>query len=396
LAINSSTSLPSHRKSRIRIRWVDVKENITGYLFILPAVIIITMFGFFPIGYAFYMSTFNWRVRKGPFIGIENYTKALGDWTGVAIFVAGFVLLLIAYWLWTSAFKSHRNLELASKIIAALILIAAFFAIAMGWGKMGIAGDKRFLRSLPITLFYSIGAVPAEIAIGLALAYLLFQKIRGKELFRMIYFLPYITPAVATAVVFRTIFSQRETSLANQFIGFIGMEPQKWLFEPKPFNQVFFGLPLDKLNLPEILTGPSMALVSITFFGIWTYIGYNVVIFLAGLGSISYELYEAGEIDGANKWQLFRHITLPLLSPVTFYLALIAFIGTFKAFNHIYVMRVPSAQGTVDVTSIFIFDTFYKANAYGYAAAQAIILFFIILALTMAQNKIFGEKVFYG
>jgi multiple sugar transport system permease protein len=280
--------------------------------------------------------------------------------------------------------------------MAALILIAAFFAISTGWTQMEANGDDEFLNSLPLTVFYSLGAVPAEIAIGLVLAYLLFQKVHGKEFFRMLYFLPYITPAVATAMVFRTIFSPRETSLANQAIGLFGMEAQKWLFEPRPFNQVFFGLNLESLNLPPLFVGPSMALVTITFFGIWTYIGYNTVIFLAGLGAIPHELYEAGEIDGANKWQLFRHITLPLLSPVTFYLAIIAFIGTFKAFNHIYVMRVPSAQGTADVTSIFIFDTFYKQNQYGYAAAQAIILFAIILFLTFVQNKVFGERVFYG
>jgi multiple sugar transport system permease protein len=129
---------------------------------------------------------------------------------------------------------------------------------------------------------------------------------------------------------------------------------------------------------------------------VWTYVGYNTVIFLAGLGSIPHELYEAAQIDGASTWHLFRHITLPLLSPVTFYLALVAFIGTFKAFNHIYVMRVPSAQGTVDVTSIYIFDTFYRHTQFGYATAQAIVLFVIILILTMVQNKVFGEKVFYG
>jgi multiple sugar transport system permease protein len=144
------------------------------------------------------------------------------------------------------------------------------------------------------------------------------------------------------------------------------------------------------------LSGPSMALTSIIFFGVWTYIGYNTVIFLAGLGSIPRELYEAAEIDGASSWRLFRHITLPLLSPVTFYLSLIAFIGTFKAFNHIWVMQVPSAQDTVEVTSVAIFNTFYKANQFGYAAAEAILLFVIILALTLAQNKVFGEKVFYG
>jgi len=121
-----------------------------------------------------------------------------------------------------------------------------------------------------------------------------------------------------------------------------------------------------------------------------------VIVFLAGLGSIPNETYEAAEIDGASHWQMFRHVTVPLISPVTFYLALVAFIGTFKAFNHIYVMRTPNALGTVDVASVAIFDTFYKMNNYGYAAAQAIILFVIIAALTYAQNRIFSEKVFYG
>ncbi len=120
------------------------------------------------------------------------------------------------------------------------------------------------------------------------------------------------------------------------------------------------------------------------------------MIFLAGLGSIPATIYEAAEIDGANHWQLFRHVTVPLLSPVTFYISLIGFIGTFKAFNHIYVMQVPAAQGTVETTSVAIFNTFFKANNYGYASAQAILLFLIILYLTYVQNRIFSERVFYG
>lgn len=385
------SSLPVFKK---RIRWVDIKENITGFLFISPAVGILTLFGFFPIGYAFYMSMYNWRVRKGDYLGFDNYIKALGDWQGVGIFALGFIMMGLAYWLWKSGFSSGNLRTLVIRASSALVLIASFYAISAGWGLMQVNGDKDFLHSLPLTLFYSIGTVPAELGIALVLAYVLFQKIRGREFFRMLFFLPYITPVVATAVVFRTIFNPRETSLANQLLSLFGLDTQKWLFEAKPFMQVFLGI--DVSNWPDLLAGPSMALVTITFFGIWTYVGYNTVIFLAGLGSISPELYEAGEIDGANKIQLFTHITLPLLSPVTFYLALIAFIGTFKAFNHIYVMRTPSAQGTADVTSIFIFDTFYKSNNFGYATAQAIILFFIILALTFVQNKVFGEKVFYG
>ncbi len=388
-----ATTMPTNDVGykRPRIRWLDVKEQIAGYLFILPAFVIITLFGLFPIGYAVYMSTFRWRVRKGNFVGLENYTKTVGDWQGVAFFVIGLALMVLAYWVWQNAFRSLDNRKLVVGVLGGFLLLIAGWLVSTGWGRMIAEGDKDFLESLPRTLYYAIGTVPAEIALALVLAYLLYQKIRGQEFFRMLYFLPYITPVVATAVVFRTIFNSRDTSLANQFLSFFGKEPQKWLFEPKPFNNVMFNM-----NLEGFWAGPSMALVSIIFFGIWTYVGYNTVIFLAGLGSIPSELYEAAEIDGANKWHSFRYITLPLLSPITFYLALIAFIGTFKAFNHIYVMRVPSALGTVDVTSVTIFDTFYKANQYGYATAQAIILFFIILGLTFVQNKVFGERVFYG
>ncbi len=373
-------------------RWIDIKEQLTGYIFVFPAVLLIGLFGLFPIAYAFYMSLFNWNVRKGAFHGLANYEKAIGDWLGLTIFVIGFVLIGIAYWFWQNAFnKSNSNRSLIFGLMVAFLLIAAGWVISDGWARMMLTGDARFLESLPLTVFYALGTVPAELGIALLLAYVLFQNLRGKEFFRMLYFLPYITPTVASAVVFRTLFSPRETALVNQILSIFGIEPQKWLFEPKPFINILFGTELEGL-----LAGPSMALVSIIFFGIWTYVGYNTVIFLAGLGSIPGELYEAAEIDGANSWQSFRYITLPLLSPVTFYLALIAFIGTFKAFNHIYVMRVPSALGTVNVASVQIFDTFYKSNQYGYATAQAILLFLIILALTMVQNKVFGEKVFYG
>jgi multiple sugar transport system permease protein len=305
--------------------------------------------------------------------------------------VAGFALLIPVYWLWANAFDSRSNRRIVARLLAALLLIAAGLIISQGWGRMVAAGDEQFLNSLQVTIYYSLGTVPAELILSLIPAYILFQKMRGQELFRMIYFLPYVTPIVATAVVFRTIFNPRETSLANQALAVLGQEPQKWLFEPKPFAQVMLGW-----SREGFLAGPSMALVSIIVLGVWTYVGYNTVIFLAGLGNIPRELYEAAEMDGASSWGLFRHITLPLLSPVTFYLFLIAFIGTFKAFNHIYVMQVPSAQNTVEVTSVAIFNTFYKANQFGYATAQAILLFLIILAMTLAQNKVFGEKVFYG
>jgi multiple sugar transport system permease protein len=381
----------------MKFRGVDIREQLTGYLFVLPAFFLVFFFGLFPIGYAFYMSLRRWRVIDRGFIGLANYEKALGDWWGALMFACGFLILLLAYWVWEKAVKSESDSGFFIKALAALILLAAGFLIATGWGRMIAAGDDDFLNSLPITLYYAIGAVPIQLGIALVLAYILFQKIRGQQTFRMIFFLPYITPVIATALVFRVIFSPRPTSIANRFLEVLNLPPQKWLFESKPMLEILvgsdmiFGIPIE-----GFWAGPSMALWSITMFGIWTFIGYNTVIFLAGLGNIPVELYEAAEIDGANQWNLFRHITIPLLSPVTFYLSLIGFIGTFKAFNHIYVMQQPSAQGTVETASVAIFNTFFKASQFGYATSQAMLLFGIILYLTFVQNKVFGERVFYG
>ena len=382
--------MPPATRSRASVI-ARVKENLTAYLFMLPAFLIIGVFGLFPIGYAIYMSLFNWRVTKGEFaVDPSNFTRALGDWTGVGLFLAGVAMLVLAYWVWNNAFKAQKRRKLIVGLIAAALLIVMGVLLSMGWGKMMAAGDEDFLTSLVVTVFYAFGTVPIQLGLALLLAYVLFQNIRGKEFFRMIYFLPYITPVVSTAVVFRIIFNPRETSLANIVLGWLGIEPQKWLFEPRPLLEIL------GINLPGFWAGPSMALVTIILFGVWTFVGYNTVIFLAGLGSISKEIYEAAEIDGASGWDLFRSITFPLISPVTFYLFLISFIGTFKAFNHLYVMQTPSAQNTVQTASVEIFKIFYKANNYGYAAAQAIILFLIILGLTFAQNKLLGNKVFYG
>jgi ABC-type sugar transport system permease subunit len=299
-----------------KYRWLSVKENLTGYLFVLPATFIILMFGIFPIGYGLYMSSYNWQSIKGAFILFGNYTRAIGNWWGALIFLMGIAILALAYWVWNNALKSTSNRKLVVGFITAMCLVGAGLTLSMGWGKMMAAGDKDFLTSLMVTLFYALGSVPIQLLIALVLAYLLFQKIKGKDVFRMIYFLPYITPVVSTAVVFRIIFSPRETSLANIVLGWFHAGPLKWLFEPTSLLNLILGT-----KITGFLAGPSLALVTIILFGVWTFIGYNTVIFLAGLGSISKEIYEAAEIDGANDIGLFRHITLPLLSPVTFYLS---------------------------------------------------------------------------
>lgn len=377
-------------KTVTTLRSLRTKEQITGYLFILPAFFIILIFGLFPILYSIYMSLFNWRVTKGAFIGGRNYLLIFGNWTNLLITLVGVALIIAAFWIWSNAFKSFSKGQTYAKIAAALVLILGGVVFVTGWGQMYETGDKLFLNSLIVTLYYAVGTVPMQVLLGMILAFLLYQNIVGKDLFRMIYFLPYVTPSVTSAVVFQIIFSRRETSIANQLIGFFGISPQKWRFESTPL------LNLLGANLSGFVAGPSLALITIMIYGIWSFVGYNTVIFLAGLGNIPKETYEAAEIDGATRSQMFRHITMPLLSPTTFYLTLISFIGTFKAFNHIYVLREPSAADSVITASLLIFNNFYRSNQFGVATAQAIVLFVVILGLTLAQNKLMGERVHYG
>jgi multiple sugar transport system permease protein len=192
--------------------------------------------------------------------------------------------------------------------------------------------------------------------------------------------------------VFALIFSFRPESIANHVLEVFGIPPQKWLTEPIGIFTLIFGP-----NTPSILTGPSLALIVIMLYTTWTYIGYDAVVFLAGLGNVSPELYEAARIDGASGWSIFRYITLPLLSPTTFFLSLIAIIGTFQAFTQIWILRTPASQRAVDTLGVHIFETVRSTDPnMGYGSAMAFVLFGVILLLTVVQNRIAGSRVFYG
>ncbi len=405
MAQQSSAYAPSGRMTGARKR--AVQEAITGYLFIAPASILLTVFGLFPLLYAFYISLHRWRIKKGPFLGLKNYTKALGDPQDILWFVVGVVLIFLAWFIWRNMVQEQRAWAMALKFLAVIVLLVGAWAAIMGLGKMIKSGDRQMFESFVITIFYAVGVVPVQLAGALLLAVMLYQNIKGKDWYRMIYFMPYVTITVASAGVFRAIFSRRPESIANRIFGLIGVPPQKWLQEPHGIwelifghfgihlKQVLLGAGLDPF-LVFVLLGPSLALISIMLYNLWVFIGYDAVIFLAGLGAIPSDLYEAAEIDGANRWQLFRHVTLPLLSPTIYFLTVITVMGVFKAINHVLVMREPAAQGTVDTASLYIFDQFYLSTRFGYASAIAMVLFAVILTLTFVQNRFAQRRVFYG
>jgi multiple sugar transport system permease protein len=317
-----------------------------------------------------------------------------GVWPQVITITSGVILLALGWNTWKGANKNTSNLQFFLRLIGATsLLIGAWIMI----GEIPIviaSGDKDLWNGLKVTVFFSLGTVPFQLSISMFLAVLLFQKLKGSEFFRMVFFLPYVTPFIASAAIFRQLFANRDTALINLLLRSLGMEPQSWLQESKGV----FSILAESMNfsIPDWATGPSLALAVIIIHSVWTYVGYNTVIYLAGLGNISTDVKEAAEIDGANKWEVFRFVTFPLLSPTTFFLSLIGIIGTFKAFATLWVFRESLALGTANTFSVAIFIEFFEKLRYGYASALAFVLFGIILILTYVNNKVQGSRVFYG
>ena len=142
--------------------------------------------------------------------------------------------------------------------------------------------------------------------------------------------------------------------------------------------------------------GPSLALVAIVLYSWWVFVGYYALIYINGLSAIPRQLYEAAQVDGAGRLRSFFSITLPLLSPTTYFLSLLGVIGTFKAFTHLYVLRSAAASGTVDPLSVTIFFTAFRKGNMGYASAVSILLFILVLGLSIAQQRSTESAVTYG
>jgi ABC-type sugar transport system permease subunit len=313
-------------------------------------------------------------------------------WSQIILISLGVAVLGAAYWLWTRGVKNESDRRFLLLALAGILLAGGGYLLIGEVPRLLSSADSDMLGSVGITVLYAVLAVPFQLSIGLGLAYLLFQNLKGKTFFRMIFFLPYIMPFIATSVVFTLLFSHRQDSLINNVVGALGVPPQKWLLEPTTIGRLAFGD-----GVPTLFNGPSLALLVIIVYTVWTYAGYATVVFLAGLGNISPELYEAARIDGANGWQIFRRITLPLLSPTTFFLSLVAVIGTFQAFTQLWMMRNPASNRTTDTLSIYIFRQVSDASPnYGYGSALAFVLFAVILVLTIVQNRLAARRVFYG
>ena len=364
-------------------------EQINGYIFILPAFLIISLFGIFPVFFGMYMSVHKWKVFKGRFLGFENYQKILGDISSFWIFILGLLIMIASYWVW-SEYKDKMKNRIYCFVVSSLILLISLYLINISWANMMEKGDADFLNSLIYIFYYSFFAITTEVGLGLLIAFALYQKLKGKQFFQMILLFPYITPAVMGGAVFFIIFGKAENSILNEFIGLFGYDPQLWLFDKRKITEIMFGIKIE-----GFFAGPSLALLTSILYGVWSYTGYYAIILLAGLSIIPSDLYEAAKAEGATRWQTFIKITIPLLMPIIFFLLLTGFINSFQAFNHIMVMKTSSAGETMDVVTIEIFDHFWDRVKFGYAAAEGVVLFIILNVLAISQYVIFRKRLNY-
>lgn len=275
-------------------------------------------------------------------------------------------------------------------ILPSFVLLTAFVFVPLGqaiwlslqkWAMVGPAprfvglqnywlllADPRFVASVRNTIYYTAGSVPTGIVLALGLALLLNQPLYGRGLLRSAYFFPTVTSTVAVSLVWLYMFDVH-LGVVNYVLQQIGLPSQKWLHDPV------------------------MAMPAIILYGIWHGVGYNMMIFLAGLQSIPATLYEAAQVDGSDRWACFRYITLPLLKPVTLFVLITAVIGSFKVFDAVYVMtRGGPGYATMPMVQ-YIYLSAFESFEMGYASAMACVLFAIVLALTLLQLRFFGTEM---
>jgi multiple sugar transport system permease protein len=231
--------------------------------------------------------------------------------------------------------------------------------------------DTTFRIALKNTFYYVLGTVPLTLIASLGLAMLLNQPLRGRNFFRTTFFFPYVASLVAVAVVWNMLFHPAMGPV-NQLLVTLGVkEPPRWT------------------------ASIDWAMPTVIMASIWRGMGYYMVIYLAALQGIPTYLYEAAEIDGANAWQKFRHVTLPMLTPATFFVSIMLTIASFKVFDLIMVMTRGGPGRATNVLVIHTYNIAFREFRFGYASAIAMVLFVIVLIITIVQFRMEKRWVSY-
>lgn len=297
--------------------------------------------------------------------GQAKKPKRMGYYSEKKQFGAGMVYLLPAL-LFLGVFLFYPMFK---------TLYFSFFEVS-GSGKVGdfvgwdhyikLAQSEEFRKSMKGTFLFVLYTVPAEIIIALFLAVLASEKLRGIGFFRTIFASTMGVSVAAGATIFLFLFHP-SLGVLNNILEMVGINGVEWL------------------------TSSKWALFAVAMTTVWMHLGINFIILLGGIQNVSQELYESAEIDGAGYWAKLFKITIPLTSPVLFFVSIIALIGAFQTFGQIDILTSGGPAGSTNIIVYSIYQEAFHYGNFGFASAQAIILFLIILIVTVFQFK-FGEK----
>lgn len=288
-----------------RKTWWKSDKAVIAYVFILPYVVLFLVFRIAPTFFAIFLSFTDWKI-SGAFeiIGLDNFTR--------------------------------------------------------------LFQDPVFWNALRVTAVYTVIAIPLTVGISLAMAALCDRSLRGMSIYRSIFFLPVVTSAVMSGIVWVWIFGQEGP--LNWLLGLMGLGPFGWLQS-------------------DTLVLPSLALVSA-----WQNFGYDMLILLAGMLAIPKDYYEAASLDGANAWQRFRHVTVPLLKPALFFVIVLEIIKSFQVFDTIFVMTGGGPVRSSYSLTYMIYDQGFAYFDFGYASAAGVVLLVITLITSLVQRRMMGRN----
>ncbi len=351
-------------RSRLFRNSLNAKSARAGYLFVLPAVAMLTLFLVAPVVLAFSLGFTNAKFaspKEPVFVGIENFTKMLS--LGQVSVEADPDDANVAFdnlreFTKPSAETQYSGMQVLDESYSADGTTADFT----------LAGDALFWKSLGNTFLFAGVIAPLQGGLALVLALLINSRIRGKVFFRTIYFMPVVTSMVVVSILW--IFFYQKDGLANVLLDAIipGYEPVAFLAEP------------------------DLALPAIIFMSAWQGVGFHMIIWLAGLQTIPGELYEAATVDGANKWQQFKAVTWPGLQTTFVFVLIIISIQAMGLFTQVNVM---TKGGPLDSTSTIVFHLFregFRKNEIGYSSAIAIVFFIIVVTISVIQRRLTRER----
>ena len=300
---------PSSSLGRVRPTLRKMRKEWTAYLFLAPGLLLFSVFTVFALGFAFYLTFHEWSIIEPdkPFIGLDNYRDMLSD--------------------------------------------------------------EDYRTSVINTAYFTGASVPLTMLIGLLLALLLNQPLRGRWLLRTFYFLPVVTPFVVVAIIWKWLYNG-DFGLFNYYLlkAHLIQQPLLWLSDK------------------------NLAMPAVVLMSVWSGVGFSMIVYLAGLQGIPTELHEAAKVDGAGPLARLRYVTIPMLAPTTLFLLVMGIIGSFQVFTQIFVMTSGGPVKRTTTMVYYIYESAFKFYEMGYASTLAFGLFALLFVFTLIQLRLYRRS----